>query len=109
MYEDYSSSLEMTGLETLRSRRLKRFLYFSKKRVQHPWNMRLYPIHENNPIYKRRCSKLNSPELPCIKTAQYHFASVFSTNISINSDKKKLSLLKMIVVKTPTQPQLNLT
>ena len=58
MYEDYSSSLEMTGLETLRSRRLKRFLYFSKKRVQHPWNMRLYPIHENNPIYNVRQKKV---------------------------------------------------
>ena len=54
MYADYSSPLEMTGLETLRSRRLKRFLDFSKKRIQHPRNMRLFPIQENIPIYNVR-------------------------------------------------------
>ena len=54
MYVDYSSSLEMTGLETLRSRRLKRCLDFSKKCIQHPRNMRLFPIQENNPVYNVR-------------------------------------------------------
>ena len=47
---------------------------------------------------KRRCSKSTSPELACIKTARYHSANVFSTNISTNSDKKKLFLLWMIVL-----------
>ena len=54
MYIDYSSSLEMTGLDTLQNRRLKRCLNFSLKSVKHPRNSRLFPIADTNPSYKIR-------------------------------------------------------
>ena len=47
MYIDYSSSLEMTGLDTLQNRRLKRCLNFSLKSVKHPRNSRHQPIIQN--------------------------------------------------------------
>ena len=54
MYIDYSSSLEMTGLDTLWDRRLKRFLNFSLKSVKHPRNGRLFPLADTNPSYRIR-------------------------------------------------------
>ena len=54
MYLDYTSALEMTGLETLVSRRIKRCLDFSKKCIKHPRNSRLFPIAENNSTYNVR-------------------------------------------------------
>ena len=54
MYIDYSSSLEMTGLDTLRDRRLKRCLNFSLKSVKHPRNGRLFPLADTNPSYRIR-------------------------------------------------------
>ena len=54
MYIDYTSALEMTELETLRSRRLKRCLDFSKKCINHPRNMRLFPLQENSSTCKVR-------------------------------------------------------
>ena len=44
MYMDYSSALEMTGLDTLQTRRLKRCLNFSLKSVNHPRNHRIFPL-----------------------------------------------------------------
>ena len=54
MYIDYSTSLEMTGKDTLQNRRLKRCLNFSLKSVKHPRNSRLFPIADTNPAYKIR-------------------------------------------------------
>ena len=51
MYIDYSSSLEMTGLDTLRDRRCLNFLL---KSVKHPRNNRLFPLVDTKPSYRIR-------------------------------------------------------
>jgi hypothetical protein len=45
MYMDYDSALEMTGLQTLYSRREKRCLDFALKSIKHPKNKRLFPLN----------------------------------------------------------------
>lgn len=47
MFIDYPSALEMTGLDTLSNRRLKRCLDFSLKSVKHDRNSRLFPINKS--------------------------------------------------------------
>ena len=58
MFIDYSSSLEMTGLDTLRDRRSKRCLNFSLKSVNHPRNSRLFPLADTNPSFRTRNEEL---------------------------------------------------
>ena len=43
----HEAALEMTGLEKLEDRRLKRCLDFSKKCLQHPINKRMFPLNPN--------------------------------------------------------------
>ena len=57
MYIDYNSALEMTGLATLKNRRLKRCLDFSLKSIKHPRNSRMFPPSETNPAYRIRNSE----------------------------------------------------
>ena len=45
MYMDYDSTLEMSGLQTLYSRRVKRCLDFALKSIKHPRNKRLFPLN----------------------------------------------------------------
>ena len=45
MYMDYDSALEMSGLQTLYSRREKRCLDFALKSIKHPRNKRLFPLN----------------------------------------------------------------
>ena len=47
MYIDYASALEMSGLDTLYDRRVKRCLDFSLKCVKHDKNRRLFPLNSN--------------------------------------------------------------
>ena len=54
MYLDYDSALEMTGLQTLYDRRMKRCLDFSLKCVKHQKNSRLFPLNNNAGIFNGR-------------------------------------------------------
>ena len=56
MYIDYSSALEMSGLDTLYARRLKRCLDFSLKCVKHEKNSRLFPLNTNAGVFNVRNS-----------------------------------------------------
>ena len=47
-YITYDAALEMTGLETLKSRREKRCLDFSLKCLKHSENKRIFPLNENS-------------------------------------------------------------
>ena len=47
-YVSYEAALEMTGLETLHSRRESRCLEFSKKCLSHDKNSRLFPLNPVN-------------------------------------------------------------
>ena len=47
-YVSYEAALEMTGLETLQSRRETRCLEFSKKCLSHDKNSRLFPLNPVN-------------------------------------------------------------
>ena len=48
MYISYDAALEMSGLESLHSRRVKRCLDFAKKCVKHPLNKRLFPFKKGH-------------------------------------------------------------
>ena len=52
MYIDYQSALEMTGLSTLKSRRIRRCLDFSLKSINHPENQKMFSGSDKNPSYK---------------------------------------------------------
>ena len=45
MYMSYDSALEMSGLQTLHSRREKRCLDFALKSVKHPRNKKIFPLN----------------------------------------------------------------
>ena len=57
MYVDYQSELEMTGLDILKKRRLKRCLDFSLKSSIHPRNSKMFPREETNPKHIRNKEK----------------------------------------------------
>ena len=48
MYISYDAALDMSGLESLHSRRVKRCLDFAKKCVRHPLNKRLFPFEKGH-------------------------------------------------------------
>ena len=54
MYVEYESALEMTGLSSLKSRRIRRCLDFSLKSIKHPKNKKMFPASDKNPLYKMR-------------------------------------------------------
>ena len=54
MYIDYPSALELTGLDTLKSRGLKRCLNFSLKSIKYPKHQKMFPLSESNQAYKIR-------------------------------------------------------
>ena len=47
LYDDYQSALELSGLQTLSERRVKRCLDFSLKGLKHSRNKRLFPLNPN--------------------------------------------------------------
>ena len=58
MYMDYSSALEMTGLDSLSDRRSKRCLDFSLKVIKNQRNSRLFPLNPTaEAINSRNCEK----------------------------------------------------
>ena len=57
MYIDYPAALEMTGLETLADRRVKRCLNFSLKATRHERNSKLFPPNKTAGIFNTRHSE----------------------------------------------------
>ena len=57
MYIDYPSALEMSGLDTLYDRRVKRCLDFSLKCVKHDKNRGLFPLNSNAGSFNVRNSE----------------------------------------------------
>ena len=74
MYLDYRAALEMTGLETLVSRRLKRCLDFSKKCLKHPRNSRLFPTAEKCSEYNIR--KKDMFKVNFVRTSSYQKSTI---------------------------------
>ena len=60
MYIDYPAALEMTGLETLADRRLKRCLNFSLKSIRHERNTQMFPLNKTAGIFNTRHSEIFS-------------------------------------------------
>ena len=54
MYIDYTSALEMCGIDTLYARRQNRCLDFALKCAKHPRNSRLFPLNSNTPACQIR-------------------------------------------------------
>ena len=64
-YVSYEAALEMTGLETLYSRREQRCLDFSLKCLKHETNKRLFPINPKD----SESASLREKELFCVNYA----------------------------------------
>ena len=72
MYIDYQSALEMTGLSSLKSRRIRRCLDFSLRSIDHPKNQKMFPVSDYNPLYKMRkkeAFKVNFARTSCYKNS----------------------------------------
>ena len=54
MFIDYASALEMSGLETLFSRRKSRCLNFALKSAKHPRMSRIFPLNKSSPVCQTR-------------------------------------------------------
>jgi hypothetical protein len=63
MFIDYPSALEMTGLDTLSNRRLKRCLDFSLKSVKHDRNSRLFPTNNSDGMLNVRIREKKTASL----------------------------------------------
>ena len=57
MYINYSSALEMSGLDSFSDRRSKRCLDFSLKSIKHHRNNRLFPINHHAGAFNSRNSE----------------------------------------------------
>ena len=73
MYVDYSSALEMCGLDTLYNRREKRCLDFALKSSKHPRMCRMFPRNEVDHEHSIR-----KPEQKSIKSLLFHIARDFT-------------------------------
>ena len=58
MYVDYPSALEMTGLDLLSARRVKKCLNFSLKCLKHERNQKLFPLNPNAGMFNVRNSEV---------------------------------------------------
>ena len=58
MYVDYPSALEMTGLDSLSARRVKKCLNFSLKCLKHERNQKLFPLNPNAGMFNVRNSEV---------------------------------------------------
>ena len=58
MYLDYPSALEMTGLDLLSARRVKKCLNFSLKCLKHERNQKLFPLNPNAGMFNVRNSEV---------------------------------------------------
>ena len=54
MFIDYASALEMSGLETLFSRRKSRCLNFALKSAKHSRMSRIFPLNKSSPVCQTR-------------------------------------------------------
>ena len=74
MYINYESALEMSGLQTLKSRRDKRCLDFSLKCVKHSKNRRLFPL--NTRTFGQEQKTMETFEVNFAKTDAYKLSTI---------------------------------
>ena len=86
MYVDYQSALEMTGLDTLKNRRLKRCLDFSLKSSIHPRNSKMFPREGTNPKHIRNKEKF---VVNFAKTSTYKSSTIPFCQRLLNQHFKK--------------------
>ena len=58
MYIDYTSALEMCGIETLYAMRQNRCIDFALKCAKHPRNSRIFPLNSNTPAFQIRIQEI---------------------------------------------------
>ena len=87
MYIDYESALEMSGLETLKSRRVKRCLDFSLKCIEHPKNNRLFPL--NTRTYGQDRNTKETFEVNWARTESYKNSTIPYCQRMLNDHFKK--------------------
>ena len=74
MYINYESALEMSGLQTLKSRRDKSCLDFSLKCVKHSKNRRLFPL--NTRTFGQEQKTMETYEVNFAKTEAYKLSTI---------------------------------
>ena len=67
MYIDYPAAFEMTGLETLADRWVRRCLNFSVKAIKHERNTKLFPLKKTAGIFNTRHSEIFSVNFAATK------------------------------------------
>ena len=78
MYINYSSALEMCGLETLYDRRQKRCLDFALKSVKHSRNSKMFPLTEHgHEIREKETFKVNFARTGDIENQRFPIAKDF--------------------------------
>ena len=99
MYMDYESALEMSGLDTLSSRREKRCLDFALKCLKHPRNSRLFPFNTKTHGQAQKAKEV--VEVNWARTDSYRMSTIpyiqQMLNDHVKNQKKLLqnSLLSM--------------
>ena len=99
MYVDYMSALEMTGLESLDERRLKRCRSFSLKCVEHPRNRKLFPLLESTESCELRSKEffnVNFARTTTYKKSTIPFCQRLLNKhvLELKQKNKKLSLIE---------------
>ena len=87
MYIDYPAALEMTGLDTLSDRRVKRCLTFSMRAVRHDRNQKLFPLNKMAGVFNTRHSEIFSVNFAA--TSAYRNSAIPYCQRLLNQQFKK--------------------
>ena len=79
-------ALEMTGLETLADRRVKRCLNFSLKAIRHERNTKMFPLNKTAGIFNTRHSEIFSVNFAA--TTAYRESAIPFCQRLLNKDFK---------------------
>lgn len=85
-YEDYSSALNLLGLQTLDSRRESRCLDFAIKCTKHPLNSRFFPLQQAPTNYLRQTEKF---VVNFARTSTYRDSAIPYCQRLLNANFKK--------------------
>ena len=86
MYIDYPAALEMTGLDTLSDRRVKRCLTFSMRAVRHDRNQKLFPLNKMAGVFNTRHSEIFSVNFAA--TSAYRNSAIPFCQRLLNQQKR---------------------
>ena len=97
MYINYSSALEMSGLDRLSDRHSKRCLHFSLKSIKHHRNNRLFPINHHAGAFNSRNSE--KFQVNFASTSAYRDSTIPSCQRLLNAHfKTKWAIFNNVII-----------